>query len=352
MRRKNCVGLDIGSSAVKVVQVRDNGKGPVELINFGIEPLPAQTIVEGTIMNQAAVIEAIHEVTRRMRIRQKDVAIAISGHSVIIKKITVPLMTQEELEDQVGWEAEHHIPFDKEDVELDYQVLNPRTPQGQMDILLVAAKKEVVHDYAAVVREAGFRPMIVDVAAFSVQNSFETAYEVAEEETNALIHVGAAVSTLNIVSAGRSMFTRDITIGGNTFSEEIQKQLSTSYEEAEAYKIGGSSEAPEVIPQEVERILAQVAETMAGELQRSLDFYLATAAEGAIHHIYLSGGTACLPVLKRFVETKSRLPAEILDPFRGMVIDEHRFDMGFLRSNAPLAAVAVGLALRWPGDNS
>lgn len=351
MATRNCVGLDIGSSAIKVVQLKDAGKGGFELVNFGIEPLPAQAIVDGTIMNQSAVVEAIREVARRMKVRQKEVGIAIAGHSVIIKKISVPVMTQEELEEQITWEAEHHIPFDKEDVELDYQVLNPRTPQGQMDILLVAAKKEVVHDYAAVAREAGFKPTVVDVAAFCVQNGFEANYTPAETETCALINVGASISTINIVSRGMSLFTRDVTIGGNAFTEEVQKQLGISYEEAEAYKIGGSSEAAEVVPQEVERILAQVADTMAGEFQRSLDFYLATAAEGNIHRIYLAGGSACLPSLRRAIEGKSRLPTEMVDPFRRMVIDERRFDMTFLRANAPLAAVAVGLALRKPGDN-
>ncbi|MEK6606398.1 MAG: type IV pilus assembly protein PilM [Myxococcota bacterium] len=351
MASKNCIGLDIGSSAIKVVHIKETSKG-MDLINFGIEPLPPQTIVDGTIMNQSAVAEAIRAVAKRMKIRHKEVAIAIAGHSVIIKKITVPVMTQQELEEQIGWEAGHHIPFDRDDVELDHQILVPRTAQGQMEVLLVAAKKEVVHDYAAVAREAGFRPVVVDVAAFSVQNSFEANYTVAETESSALINVGATISTINIVSHGLSLFTRDVTIGGNAFTEEIQKQLSVSYEEAEAYKLGGSTEAAEVVPQELERVLAQVADTLAGEFQRSLDFYLATSAEGNIHRIYLAGGSAAVPALRRAIEGKSRLPCEALDPFKRMTIDQKRFDMDFLQANAPMAAVAVGLSLRHPGDSA
>jgi type IV pilus assembly protein PilM len=349
---KTCVGLDIGSSSVKVVQLREAGKG-FRLVNFGIEPLPAQTIVDGSIMNQTAVVDAIRSLKNALKLKVKEVATAISGHSVIIKKIKVPPMTPEELEEQIPWEAEHHIPFSKDDVEIDHQLVSTQNSQGQMELLLVAAKKEVVSDYTMVIREAKLQPMVMDVAAFTVQNAFEVNYETTGDEAVALINVGAALSNINIVAGGTSAFTRDVTVGGNVFTEEIQKRLNVSQEEAEAWKIGSRGEtAHEVLPNEVEAVLAEVADGVAGQFQRSLDFFLASAADATISRIYLCGGSAKVPALQKSLQEKSRTAVEILDPFRKVSIDEKRFDMAFLRHHAAEATVAVGLALRRSGDKT
>jgi type IV pilus assembly protein PilM len=345
---KSCVGLDIGSSSIKAVSVKSSKRG-LALQTFGIEPLPPQTIVDGTIMNQSAVVDGIRALWDRLRIRQKEVALAIAGHSVIIKKIAVPVMTREELAEQIPWEAEHHIPFAKDDVDIDYQVVNQRNAGGQMELLLVAAKKEVVNDYAAVAREASLNPQIVDVAAFTVQNAFEVNYRTQPGETVVIVNIGASISNINILRDNISTFTRDVTIGGASFTEEIQKQLNVSHEEAEAYKVGGSYADHGVIPQEVERIIESVAEVMAGEFQRSLDFYLATSAEANVSKIYLSGGSAKVAALHRAIEKRSRLPVEVLDAWRRVQI-EPKLDLDFLRAHSPEAMVGLGLALRAPGD--
>jgi type IV pilus assembly protein PilM len=345
---KNCIGLDLGSSAIKVVQLKQYKRG-VQLVNFGIEPVPPQAIVDGSVMNSGAVADAITSLFSKLRIRQKEVSLAISGHSVIIKKIAVPVMTPEELDEQIHWEAEHHIPFAKDDVEVDHQILAAEAGQNQMEVLLVAAKKEVVSDYTSLAREAHLNPVVVDVAAFSLQNCFELNYGVPNE-TVALLNVGASISTINIISKGVSTFTRDMTIGGNSFTEEIQKHLNVGYEEAEAYKCGGTA-GDEIVPQEVDEILRQQAEVMAGEFQRSFDFYLATTAEGQIDKIYLCGGSARVPALRSAIEQRARIPLEIMDPFRGVTIDESRFDMEYVQLQAPMAAVAMGLALRSEGDS-
>jgi type IV pilus assembly protein PilM len=345
---KNCIGLDIGSSAIKVVQVKQSKRG-VQLLNFGIEPVPPQSIVDGSIMNSGAIADAISSLFQKLRIRQKEVSLAISGHSVIIKKITVPVMTADELEEQIHWEAEHHIPFAKDDVEIDHQILSTEAGQNQMEVLLVAAKKEVVTDYTSVAKEAHLNPVVVDVAAFTLQNCFETNYGNATE-TIALLNVGASTSTINIISGGSSTFTRDVTIGGNSFTEEIQKRLNVGYEEAEAYKCGGTA-GDEVVPQEVDEILRQQAEVMAGEFQRSFDFFLATTAEGQIDRVYLSGGSARVPSLQKAIETRARIPLELLDPFRDVSVDDSRFDMDYVQLQSPMAAVAMGLALRSEGDS-
>jgi type IV pilus assembly protein PilM len=345
---KNCIGLDIGSNSLKVIQCKTGKKGNV-VTAFDLVPMAPQTIVDGTIMDQGAVVDAIREVWGRQRLKQKEVAIAIAGHSVIIKKIQVPAMTRAELQDQIPYEAEHHIPFAKDDVEIDYDVINERNAAGQMDILLVAAKKEVVHDYASVVREASLTPAVVDVAAFSAQNAFEVNYPLGPDETVVLINVGAAISNINILCAGVSLFTRDVTIGGNAFTEEIQKQLGVGQDEAEAYKVGGSHDEHGVVPQEVERIVEGVAEVLAGEFQRSLDFFLATSADTSVNKICLAGGSSKIASLHRAIERRSRLPVEVVDAWRNVALDP-KLDMAFLGAHSPEALVGLGLALRSPGD--
>jgi type IV pilus assembly protein PilM len=345
---KNCVGLDIGSSSVKAVMIK-RGKRGIQLQAFGMEPLVPQTIVDGTIMDQGAVVDAIRTLWARLRLKQKEVAIAIAGHSVIIKKVAIQPMSRSELVEQIPYEAEHHIPFAKDDVELDYEVVKEQNASGQMELLLVAAKKEVVHDYAAVVREAGLNPVIVDVAAFSAQNGYEVNYPMNPGETVVIINIGAAISNINIVRDSASMFTRDVTIGGNAFTEEIQKQLNVGQDEAEAYKVGGSYDEHGVVPQEVERIVEGVAEVMAGEFQRSLDFFLATAADTTVTKICLGGGSAKIAALHRAIERRSRLPVEVIDSWKKVEIDG-KLDSAYLGAHSPEALVGLGLALRSAGD--
>ncbi len=348
---RNCIGLDIGSSCIKAVQLKKSKRG-LQLQAFGMEPLMPQTIVDGTIMDQSAVVDAIRALFSRLKIKQRDVAIAIAGHSVIIKKIYVPPMSSGELAEQIPYEAEHHIPFAKDDVEIDYEVVAGQTPSGQMELILVAAKKEVVADYTQVVREASLNPVVVDVAAFTAQNGFEVNYDLNPDETVVLINVGAAISNINIIRGKQSLFTRDVTIGGNAFTEEIQKQLNVSQDEAEAYKVGGAYDEHGVVPQEVESIMEGVAEVIAGEFQRSLDFFLATSADTNVSRLCLSGGTAKVAALHRAIERRSRLPVEVIDAWRKVEIDPNKLDAAYLNAHSPEALVGLGLALRAQNDKS
>jgi type IV pilus assembly protein PilM len=351
-RRKLALGLDIGSSSVKLAQLRQTKRG-YALVSLDTAPLPSEAIVDGALMNSAAIVQAIQDLCSQNRIRTKEVAIGVSGHSVIIKKISLPKMTQDELDESIQWEAEQYIPFDVKDVNIDTQILGDRgDASGQMDVLLVAAKKDMINDYTSIVTEAGLQPVVVDVDAFAVQNMFEANYEMAPGETVVLINAGASVVNINIVSNGASTFTRDITVGGNQFTEEIQKQLNVSYDEAEALKVGGQTgtEMDAVVPQEVERVIQGVAEQMAGEIQRSLDFYAATAADSHVAKVYLSGGTARVPALFKVIEQRVGVPVEILNPFKAIEVDNRKFDPQHIMEIAPSAAVAVGLALRSVGD--
>jgi type IV pilus assembly protein PilM len=349
-KSKLAVGLDIGSSSVKLVQLKEK-RGGYTLQAFGTAPLPPEAIVDGALMNSSAIVQAIQEVLSQQKMSPREVAIGVRGHSVIIKKISLPRMTQEELDESIQWEAEQYIPFDVKDVNIDTQILTPDgDAAGQMDVLLVAAKKDMINDYTSVCAEAGLTATVVDVDAFAVQNAYEANYDGAPEETVVLINVGAAVSNINIIARGVTTFTRDITMGGNAFTEEIQKQLNISYDEADALKVGGQGESDAVVPQEVERVIQGVADQMGGEIQRSLDFYASTAQDRAITRVYLAGGTARIPALFKVLEQRAGVYVEVLHPFKNVEIDNKRFDPAVILGAAPAAAVAVGLALRRPGD--
>ncbi|GAO02309.1 type IV pilus assembly protein PilM [Anaeromyxobacter sp. PSR-1] len=349
-KKKLAVGLDIGSSSVKLVQLREK-RGGWTLEAFATAPLPPEAIVDGALMNSSAIVQAVQEVLGRQKVKAKEVAIGVRGHSVIIKKISLPRMSQEELDESIQWEAEQYIPFDIKDVNIDTQILTPEgDAAGQMDVLLVAAKKDMINDYTSVCAEAGLTATVVDVDAFAVQNAFEVNYDGSPDETVVLINVGAAVTNVNVVAHGITTFTRDITMGGNAFTEEIQKQLNVSYDEAEALKVGGQGESDAVIPQEVERVIQGVADQLAGEVQRSLDFFASTSGGATIGRVYLSGGTARIPALFKAIEARAGAPVEVLNPFKNIEIDNRRFDPASILAAAPAAAVSVGLALRRAGD--
>lgn len=349
-RKKNAVGLDIGSNSIKVVQFRESPKG-IELVNFDIALLPPEAVVDGAPMNFPAIVEKIREIWKEHKIRNKDVAISVSGHNVIIKKISLPEMTSDELQESIQWEAEQYIPFDIKDVHVDVQILDPDAGQGQMDVLLVAAKRDIIDEYRTVINESGLRAAVCDVDTFCIQNMFEMNYGFPANETIALINVGANVININVIFDGITSFTRDINMGGSLLTEEIQKQFNVSFEEAEHYKTGGDgSFSNSSIAREVSKLSERVAETLVTEIQRSLDFFAATTINADITRVYLTGGASQLPHLVRSLERRLEVPVEYADPFKNVTIDQAKFDMELLQKMAPMAAVACGLALRRRND--
>lgn len=350
---KQCIGIDIGSSAIKLVQLKV-GRRELTLQNFGIEPVPPQAIVDGSIMSHGALVDAIRTLARRIRLKGKPVALAVSGTNVIIKRLTIPFMEGAALDEQMEWEVRQNIPFPRDEVIVDYEVLVPQTPQGQMEVLLVAAKRDIIQQYAQVVRDAGFNPVVVDAAALALQNAVEGGVGNHPGETHAIINVGASFSTLSIVHDGKPSFNRDIGAGGNAYTEAIQRHLAVPIDTAEAYKVGNvistMGASADVVPQDVHAILAQVSEQVAEEFQRSLDFFLNDAVDARLARIYLAGGSSLVPQLPKAIQVRSRIPVEILDPFSRVLVDSRRFDVDYLRANAPVATVAFGLALRQQGD--
>jgi type IV pilus assembly protein PilM len=340
------VGLDIGSSTIKAVELAAKGK-QWELTHLGVAPLPPEAIVQGAFLNSSAITDSIREAIDNAKITTKSVAAAVSGHSVIVKRVNLPVMTRDELDEQIRWEAEQYIPFDVNEVNLDFQILDSGGSEGQMEVLLVAAKKDLIDDYVQVISEAGLVPAAIDIAAFAVENAYETNYDVSPGEVVALVNIGAQVVNINITTDGAPSFTRDITTAGNQYTEEIQKALSVSFEEAERIKLGGrrSEGSQEVVPQEVEQAIQAVTETVIGEISRSLDFYAATTADSRIGRVLLSGGSANVSGFEAAFRERTGLEVETMNPLARMV-PSSRIDPELLEEVTPALSVGVGLALR------
>jgi type IV pilus assembly protein PilM len=348
--KKAVVGLDIGSSAVKAVELKPAGKG-FRVSAFAHEPLPPDSIVDGAIIDGAAVSEAIGRLFQNKAFKTKDVAASLSGNAVIVKKINLPVMTESELAESIYWEAEQYIPFDIQDVNLDYQILDPGTganATGTMEVLLVAAKKEKIADYTGVISQAGRVPVVVDVDAFALQNAYETNYGLEAGAVVVLLNAGASAININILSGGQSLFTRDVSIGGNAYTEAVQKELNLTYDSAERAKKGEPVEGATF--EEVRPVLHAMTENVLLEIQKTFDFFKATAESDRIDRILLSGGASSVDGFAEALAARFGAPVEPFDPFKKIAFDGGKLGAGEAARLTPTAAVAVGLALRRAGD--
>ena len=335
------VGLDIGSSSIKAVELKSSKQG-YELVSFGLEPLAQDTVVDGAIMDAPLVAGAISSIFEQQKIKTKNVATSVSGHSVIVKRVTLPAMTEEELFDRIQTEASQHIPFDIADVNLSYQLLE--SVDSQMDVLLVAVKKDKILNHTNVLAQAGKTPTVVDIDAFALQNCFEVNYDPDPGQTVALLNIGASVMNINIVRGGIPLFTRDVSVGGNQYTDALQKELDLSFEDAERLKKGESIAG--VAEEHRATILRSVSDILVLEIQKTFDFFRATASGENIQRIYLAGGTARVPGLVDLLREEFAMPVEELYPFRKIVINPGRHNEEEIRRLAPRLAIAVGLALR------
>src|SRR6476469_9358154 len=320
---KTIVGLDIGSSTVKAVEVKPAGKG-YKVTAFGTEPVPPDAIVDGAIIDAGSVAEAIRRVfDSNKAFTSKDVCASLSGNAVIVKKITLPVMTENELSESIYWEAEQYIPFDIQDVNLDYQILDPVTgpnSRGSMDVLLVAAKKEKIGDYTNVISQAGRTPVIVDVDAFALQNAFEVNYGLEAGRIVVLLNAGA--SNINILQGDQSVFTRDISMGGNAYTEAVQKELDLSFESAEQLKKGIPVDGATF--EDAQPVLRAVTDNLLLDIQKTFDFYRANAATDHIDRIVVSGGASRVEGFREMLHERFACPVEEFDPFRAVDWDARK----------------------------
>ena len=348
-KSKALVGLDIGSSAVKAVELKASGKG-YKVTAFGTEPVPPDSIADGAIIDASAVSESIRRLFESRGIKTKEVAASLSGNAVIVKKIAVPIMTDAELAEAIHWEAEQYIPFDIQDVNLDYQILDrgdPAAGRTTMDVLLVAAKKEKIADYTGVIAQAGRTAVVVDVDAFALQNAYQANYGSDRDAVIVLLNAGASATNINILQGDQSIFTRDISMGGNAYTEALQRELNLPHGTADALKRGQTVDGPSY--EDARPVLRAVTENVMLEIQKTFDFFKATAASERIDRIVLSGGASRAEAFSDLLADRFELAVESFDPFRSVAFDPKK--MGVPASEAAAtAAVAVGLALRRAGD--
>ncbi len=346
-KSKNVVGLDIGSSAIKLVELKEKKGGTFQLVKIGLERLSPEAIVDGSIMDSSLVVETIQRLNSEQSVKNSNYATSLSGHSVIIKKISLPAMSPEELAESIQWEAEQYIPFDINDVNLDYVPLTSGSGDN-VEVILVAVKKEKINDYTSVISQTGKAAVLVDVDAFAIQNCYEMNHHVEEGRVLALVNIGASVTNVNVLSGSNSLFWRDITFGGNQYTDAIQRELSLSFEQAETLKKGeavGDHTIQQVIP-----ILNSVSEDFAGELRKTLDFFTATSGAERVDEVVLAGGGSGVLNLDSILRDKFGIPVSIMNPFQNISFNESEFNPEWVAEVGPSMAVAVGLAIRKVGD--
>jgi type IV pilus assembly protein PilM len=345
-RKKQVVGCDVGSSAIKIVELKPLKNDEFQLVHAAVAELSPEAIVDGAIMDSSLVVEALTGLISQNGVKNTKFGGSLSGHSVIIKKIQLPSMTEAELAESIQWEAEQYIPFDINDVNLDYVVLDSGA-SDTMDVLLVAVKKDRINDYTSVIVQAGKEPVLIDVDVFSVQNAFEANYS-SRGETVALVNVGASVMNINVLHDGSSVFWRDVAFGGNLYTEAIQREFNLPREDAERLKLG--DEVGQVSRQQVDSVLSAASEDLAAELQKTVDFFVATSSVDQLDRVMLSGGGALVSNLASILQERFQVNVELLNPFRNIRYNESDFDPEWINNNAPAMTVAVGLAIRTVGD--
>lgn len=356
--RSTLVALDIGSYSVKLARLEKTGRG-YELLNFGMIPLPPDTLIDGEIENPEAITAVLRNIVKAEKLKNKNIVVGISGQSVIIKKISVPLMSEDELAEMIREEASQYIPFDIEEVHLDFQIVKAdgeiptkkgevaQDDERQMDVLIVAARKETIQVILDVAKDVGLRVRVVDLAVFALENAFELNYEVDMESSVALVNIGASSTNVNVLESGVTAFTRDLMVGGNTLSEEIQKKLSIGFADAEKLKLGilfeGFTKA-DVIPH-VKTGLTKICD----ELKRTFDIFDKTAGS-KISKVYMSGGACLMEGVETLIQEHIGIDTEVLNVFRNIRFNSKHFDDDYLESMSALAAIPIGLAMRTVGD--
>lgn len=349
-RRKRLLGVDIGSHSIKAVLVKRTGRGGVsfELEKIALEPVAPQVIVEGDIIDSVAVVEVLDRLLRSMKVRVPDVAISLAGNSVIVKKITVPRMNEDELEESIYWEAEQYIPFEIDEVMVDYHPLSESMDDDSMDVILVAVKKDKVNDYTSVISQVGKTTALVDVDAFAIQNCFEANYPDLESASVGLVNIGASVTSVNILETGVTSFWRDIITGGNRHTEALQRRLGLSVEQAEDAKKGFEVEGTS--PDAVLPVLDSASEDVVGMIAKTFDFYFGSSGVSSLDRIFVSGGASNTPGLVEMLGSRLGSPVELMDPFRAIAINPKHFDTDYILEQSVNFPVSVGLAVREVDD--
>ncbi len=352
LKPKKILGLDIGSFALKLIELKPKKKGKemhYELVAFGYEPVPYQSIVEGSIMDSTAVADAIAHIFHESKTKTNQLSFGVSGSSVIVKRIEVQRLSQNEMHEHILWEARPHIPFTPEEVNIDYEIIESSDIHpDRVGVILAATKKEKLNDYLNVIAIADKTTEIVDLESFAVLNSVMYNYEMYIDRSIAIINIGASITNVIIAKNGNPVFVRDIAFGGNQFTDLIQKELNLKYEKAESVKKGRQVDG--VSTAAVKPVINLIFNELKSEIKKTFEFYRSNTSEGRIDNILLSGGTSNLESIIDFFSQEFDIPVEIVNPFNNIEINEKKFDLDFIKEKAPEFNVAMGLALRAVGD--
>ncbi len=345
---KKLIGLDIGTANIKMAELDVSRKGAT-LTAFSVMPTPARAINGGEISDPAAISDTLKQMLINLKTKRKMVSVALWGTSVISKRIAIPLMDEKLVAGQIRWEAEQYIPFDINEVNIDYKILRQfQTSPETMDILLVAARQDIAFLYQDIVQSAGLECAVIDVSGFALANCYLNNWGSQKGQTVALLNLGAAISNFIVIENGEVIFCRDIPAGGLTYTTEIHKAMGMSMEEAEAMKISACTGG--AAPEEVTRILQATHEVMAEEVQSSLDFFVNTTPGLPVTQCFVTGGASRTIGLMSYIAKHTKLNCEGLDPFRNIKVNEKAMSADYVAEVRDFAAIAVGLGLRAPGD--
>ena len=332
------IGLSIGASSIKILELKKK-KDSWEMEKFAMVPLAQPGGDQRDLVNRVAVSQAIVEAVKKAGITSKEVCSALVGTGLIIKNLTIVVTDMKELQDQVYWEAEQYIPFDISEVVLDFQIINQT--KDQVEVILIAVKKDFLEQYMGVISEAKLTAKIMDAEVFALQNAFEMNYSTSKNEAMLLADVGAASTKIVICSGGIPFFTKDASFGGMMITQEIQRELHLpSMRDAEALKVSGN------LPHEVSEVVARTCMILGTELKKAIDFYTASSLGPPIVGILLSGGAARSVHLSKIVEEVTGLPTQTLNPFQKISANEKKYSLDFLSSIGPEAVIPIGLAAR------
>nr|MBF0220825.1 type IV pilus assembly protein PilM [Desulfobulbaceae bacterium] len=342
-KQKLALGLDIGSYAVKICELTSSQNG-CRLLKLGSAKLPEGAVEDGVLQDPDSVGAIITTLINNLKIKNKKVAISISGYSVIVKKINLAVMSAAELEEHIQAEAEQYIPFDIDDVFLDFQDLKTNSDESdRTDIMLVAAKKDVINTYLRMLEKIGLQAVVVDVDAFALENSYENVESLAENV--ALIDIGASKMSFNIIANGASILARDVVMGSRQITEQIQNRLGMDAESAEAAKIGLLEVDPDH-REKISEIFINTCTQWVLEIKKALDFYISSYPDDNITNLILSGGGAKINGFATLLREETGIQVNIFDPFANAESDTAKLDPAYLKHIAPEMAIAAGLAIR------
>ncbi len=345
-REENYLSVDIGSSTIKVLEVRTGTNG-LEVLNFGTVPTPSSAIHSNMVTEPDLVADALRSLLDLKGIRARKAITAVPGPAVMIKRVSLPNQTPQEIEQAVLYEARNFIPEDLDNVNLDFQITSTSADVDEVEVLMAAAKKEIVSSYADTLRLAGLTPVVVDVDYFALDNMYELNYDPLANQVAALVNIGSRYSSINILKEGRSTFTGDVPVGGRDITEALVRDLGIPADEAERIKVGSAT--GDFDEEQISMAMIPAVDALIEEVHYALSFFWTAATDERIDVLYLSGGGAQTPELANRLAERAEAPVEVTDPFGRIMIDDE-VDVASLRRRASEFAIAMGLAVRRPVD--